>query len=163
MQLSAKGATNCTNGHRAIDVGLTEVVVAIDTALVSHPLMFDDDDPWLAQVRTICLGLPGASEKVSHGRPCYFTRKIFAIYGAVEKGDHHSGRFDHSVLVLPDPDETAALLADPRFFVPAYWGPYGWIGLDLTAAEVDWAEVGELVEDSFRMTAPAKLVAQLAG
>jgi hypothetical protein len=116
----------------------------------------------LVRLREICLALPGAAEKVSHGRPCFFTKKIFAIYGAVEKGDHHSGRFDESVLILPDPDEAAALLEDPRFFVPAYWGPYGWVGLDFTAAEVDWDEIRELVDASFRMTAPAKLIGQLA-
>jgi hypothetical protein len=124
--------------------------------------MFDDGDPCLARLRDVCLALPGAAEKVSHGRPCFHTRKIFAIYGAVEKGDHHSGRFDRSVLVLPDPAEAPAMLADPRFFIPAYWGPSGWIGLDLTAGEVDWGEVAELVEESFRMTAPATLVARLA-
>lgn len=128
---------------------------------MGHPVMFDDSDPWLGRVREICLALPGAAEKVSHGRPCFFTKKIFASYGAVEKGDHHSGRFDQSVLILPDPDEAAALLEDSRFFVPAYWGPSGWIGLDLTAADVDWDEVAELVDASFRLTAPAKLVAQL--
>ncbi len=128
---------------------------------MAHPLMFDPNDPSLGRLREICLALPGAAEKVSHGRPCFFTKKIFAIYGAVEKGDHDSGRFDQSVLILPDPDEASALLEDPRFFVPAYWGPYGWIGLDFTAAEVDWNEVGELIDESFRMTAPAKLIAQL--
>lgn len=128
---------------------------------MTHPVMFDESDPVLAELRRICLALPGAAEKISHGRPCFFTKKIFAIYGGVEKGDHHSGRFDQAVLVLPAADEAAALLGDPRFFVPAYWGPWGWIGLDLAAAEVDWSEVAELVEDSFRTTAPAKLVAQL--
>ncbi len=128
---------------------------------MSHPVMFDSSDPWLVRLREVCLALPGAAEKVSHGRPCFFTKKVFAIYGGVEKGDHHSGRYDESVLVLPGPDEATALLADPRFFVPAYWGPYGWIGFDFTAADVDWDEVAELVEESFRMTAPKKLVAQL--
>lgn len=128
-----------------------------------HPTMFDPSNTYLAGVRRICLRLPGAAEKVSHGRPCFFTKKVFATYGAVTKGDHHSGRYDRSIVIRSDPDEAAALLAAPRFFVPAYWGPYGWIGLDLTAAEVDWGEVGELVTESFRLTAPAALVAQLAG
>jgi len=127
-----------------------------------HPTMVDPSDASLADLRRICLRLPGAAEKVSHGRPCFFTKKVFAIYGAVSKGDHHSGRYDESVLILAHPDEAAALTATPRFFVPAYWGPYGWIGLDLTAAEVDWDEVGELVTESFRLTAPRALVAQLA-
>jgi hypothetical protein len=124
--------------------------------------MFDHRDQSLADLRRICLPLPGAAEKVSQGRPCFFTKKVFAIYGATTKGDHHSGRYDESVLILPHPDEAAALLSTPRFFVPAYWGPHGWIGLDLTAAEVDWDEVGELVTESFRLTAPTALVAKLA-
>lgn len=126
-----------------------------------HPAMFDRGDPYLADLRRICLRLPGAEEKVSHGRPCFFTKKVFAIYGAVTKGEHHSGRYDTSVVIRAQPDEAAALLATPRYFIPAYWGPYGWIGLDMTAAEVDWDEVDELVTESFRLTAPAKLVAQL--
>ena len=36
------------------------------------------------------------------------------------------------------------------------------MGLDLIAEEVDWGEVDELVTESFRLTAPAALVAQLA-
>ncbi len=123
--------------------------------------MVEGDDQSLADLRRICLGLPGAAEKVSHGRPCFFTKKVFAIYGAVTKGDHLSGRYDKSVVILPDPDEAAALLATPRFFVPAYWGPHGWIGMDLSAAEVDWDEVSELVTESFRLTALRSLVAQL--
>lgn len=127
---------------------------------MTHPLMFTEDDEYLAHVRRVCLALPGAAEKVSHGRPNFFTTKVFTVYGGGTKGTHHL-RFDHSVLVLPHPDEADALRSDPRFFTPAYYGPYGWIGLDLTAAEVDWSEVRELVEDSYRLTAPKKLVKAL--
>ena len=70
-------------------------------------------------------------------------------------------RYDASVLIKPDASEVAALVGDPRFFVPAYLGPSGWIGLDFTAAQVDWTEVRELVEDSFRQTAPKRLVQEL--
>ncbi len=127
---------------------------------MSHPLQFDQNDPILAQLRQICLALPGADEKVSHGRPAFFTKKIFAMFGAVTKGDHHSGRYDQALVFLPDPDEAPALTQDDRFFTPAYWGPYGWLGLDLST-EPDWEEVAELVEASFRETAPGKLVAEL--
>jgi len=128
---------------------------------MTHPVMFDEGDEFLAQVRRVCLSLPGAAEKISHGRPNFFTKKVFAVYGGVVKGDHYSPAYDQSVLLLPDPDEADALAADSRFFTPAYYGPYGWIGLDLTAAPVDWAEVRELVEDSFRQTAPKKLITAL--
>lgn len=123
--------------------------------------MFDDDDPVLARLRAICLALPGADMKVSHGRPAFFTKKIFAGYGAVLKGEHHSDQYDHALVFMPDADERAAIDQDERFFVPAYWGPYGWRGLDLGGGDVDWDEVVELVEDSFRLTAPKKLVAEL--
>lgn len=123
--------------------------------------MTAENSPYLASLREICLSLPGASEKTSHGRPVFFTTKIFAVFGGVEKGDHHSGRYDEAVLIQPDPAERPALLADDRFFTPGYYGPYGWVGLDFTAAPVDWQEVCELVQESFRQTAPKRLVREL--
>jgi len=126
-----------------------------------HPQMFDDDDHVLARLREICLALPGADVKISHGRPAFFTKKIFAGYGAVLKGQHHSGQYDHALVFMPDPGERAAFDQDDRFFTPAYWGPSGWLGLDLAGGDVDWAEVAELVQDSYRATAPKKLIAEL--
>jgi len=126
-----------------------------------HPQQFDDDDAELARLREICLVLPGAAEKVSHGRPAFFTKKIFAIYGAVTKGDHHAGEHDHALVFTPADDELPALDADDRFFAPAYWGPYGWRAIDLDRTDLNWEEVAELVEDSFRQTATKKLIGQL--
>lgn len=130
-------------------------------SVVEHPRRFDPDDPLLADLRRLCLAFPGADEKVSHGHPAFFTKKIFAMFGAVVKGDHADDRYARSVLFLVHADERDAVDADARFFTPAYWGPYGWRGLDLTADGLDWDEVGELVEDSYRLTAPKRLVAEL--
>ena len=127
---------------------------------MAHPQMFDDADPVLGRLKEICLALPGADMKISHGRPAFFTKKIFAGYGAVLKGEHDSDRYDRAVVFMPDELEAKALEQDDRFFTPAYWGPYGWMGLDLNG-DVDWEEVGQLVEESFRITAPKKLVAEL--
>lgn len=128
---------------------------------MDHPPRFDPADPLLARLREVCLALPGADEKVSHGHPVFFTKKVFAIFGGLVKGDHSSDRHARSVLFLVDPDERDAVDADPRFFIPAYWGPYGWRGLDLDTGDVDWAEVAELVEDSYRTTATKRLIAEL--
>ncbi len=128
---------------------------------MSHPPRFDDDDPFLARLREICLALPEAQEKLSHGHPNFFTKKVFAVFGGVVKGDHYADDFAQSVLFVPESDERHALLEDKRFFVPAYYGPSGWIGLNFRAAEPDWKEVAELVEDSYRNTAPKRLVTQL--
>lgn len=129
--------------------------------VMAHPLRYREDDPYLVRLREVALALPDAKEKVSHGRPNFHTVKVFAMFGAVLKGEHSSDRYAQSVVVLPDADERPGLLQDPRFFVPGYVGAYGWVGLDLRAAEPDWAEIGELLDMSYRRTAPARLVALL--
>lgn len=130
---------------------------------MAHPLRYADDDPLLMRVRQVCLALPEAKEKISHGLPNFYTVKVFAQFGAVVKGDHYADGFGQSLVFLPDADERAVLLEDPRFFVPAYHGAYGWIGLDLRVPQLDWVEVAELVDMSYRNTAPRKLVALLDG
>ncbi|MFI5841833.1 hypothetical protein ACIA8K_19190 [Catenuloplanes sp. NPDC051500] len=54
---------------------------------MSHPIMFDDADPVLRRVREIALAFPDAAEKVSHGRPAFYTTKVFAYYGGSVKVD----------------------------------------------------------------------------
>lgn len=124
---------------------------------MSHPQMFADDDPLLVRVRAIALALPEADVKVSHGRPAFFTQKVFCYYGGSQRIDGEWVPHDRAVMVLPDPDDAPALRQDPRFWVPAYLGPSGWLGLDLDT-ETDWAEVAELIDASYRTTAPSRLV-----
>ena len=69
--------------------------------------------------------------------------------------------FPYSVLVKVDEADRPALEQDDRFYYPVYMGPSGWLGLDLTAGRVDWEEVRELVDASYRLVAPRKLVKQL--
>jgi predicted DNA-binding protein (MmcQ/YjbR family) len=118
--------------------------------------MYADDDPRLGDVRKVCLSLPEAVEVETWGRPSFRAGargKIFALYGSGE--DHPAG-----LLVKPEPGERAALEADERFFVPRYWGPSGWLGLDL-ATDPDWTEVRELVVGSFRLVALKRQLAAL--
>ena len=122
--------------------------------------MFDDDDPMLARVRDIALAFPGADEKVSHGRPAFFTTKVFAYFGGSIRVDGQWVQHPAAVVVLPDPDDRLALLDDVRVWVPAYLGPSGWIGFDLDT-DTDWTEVAELLDASFRQTAGKRLVAEL--
>lgn len=128
---------------------------------MGHPIMFTADDPVYAKVRAICLEFPGAAEKLSHGRPFFYTRKAFAVYGGsikISPGVHE--RHDSALLFLPDPGDILALDDDERIFVPAYYGPYGWRGMDLTA-DCDWGEIGELIDASFRLTAGKRVIAEL--
>jgi predicted DNA-binding protein (MmcQ/YjbR family) len=120
--------------------------------------MYRDDDPGLAKLRTIALGYPEVFEKVSHGRPGFFVAKMFAMYGGSTKESGQMVAVPHCVLVKVDEAERTALGQDERYFSPAYLGPSGWLGLDFDrAAKVDWTEVRELVDASYRLVAPRKL------
>ena len=132
-----------------------------------HPVMFSEHDPGLADVRAIALAFPGAFEKISWGRPVFCAPKMFAVYGGSEKAPAEGGAkgdhvpYPHALLIKVDDSDRRALAADRRFFFPAYLGPFGWLGMDFTAAEVDWTEVRELLDASYRMVAPKKMLRQL--
>ena len=110
-------------------------------------------DP-LDRLREICLALPEAIEE-AWGDPTFRVRdKIFAQY---KVGD---GRM--SVWCKAPPGAQGVLVgSDPqRFFVPPYVGHIGWVGVRLDV-EIDWDDVADLVEESYRMTAPKRLLALL--
>lgn len=145
---------------------------------MAHPIMFDSDDVLLGRVRAIALTFPEAAERVSHGSPNWHHRKTFVSWRAHIKGAHDSTRLNRAICFLPDEQERGALLEDERFHVPAYIGHSGWLALDLAhhlgepgrtrlraddADGVDWAEVTELIDASYRNTAPKKLIALLDG
>lgn len=122
--------------------------------------MFADDDPLLERVRALALALPGSAEKISHGRPAFFTTKVFAWYGMSRKVEGVWVQHPQSVVVLLPEPERSAVRELPNAYVPGYIGPSGWTGLDLDGS-TDWAEIAELLEESYRQTAPGSLVNQL--
>ncbi len=123
--------------------------------------MFSDDDFGLAELRGLALGFPAAFEKISWGRPVFCAPKMFAMYGGNLKSAGEMVAYPHSLLVKVDDSDRRSLEQDDRFFFPAYMGPFGWMGLDLTAAAVDWDEVAELLDASFRLVASKKLIQKL--
>jgi hypothetical protein len=110
----------------------------------------------LETVREICLALPEASERLSHGEPTFFVqgKRSFAT---VWDSHHGDGRF--AVLCAAPAGMQAALVeADPeRFFVPPYVGHRGWIGFCLDRA-FERDEVAGILEDAYAEVAPAELV-----
>lgn len=111
----------------------------------------------IEQLRAICLSFPDATEKLSHGEPTWFCRKVFCMAAV----DHHGdGIVGFWAPAAPGVQE-AMVAEDPaRFYRPPYVGPRGWLGVRLDV-EVDWDEVRSIVEDAYRLVAPKKLVAQL--
>jgi predicted DNA-binding protein (MmcQ/YjbR family) len=117
--------------------------------------MYSDDDPYLAELRKVCLALPESVEVEAWGRPTFRAgKKMFAVF---EGNDEHP----YAVIFKPDPAERPALLADERLYVPAYYGPSGWLALDFDAAPVDWDEITELMETSYRQVALKRMLKAL--
>ncbi len=108
----------------------------------------------IRRLREVCLGLPEAVEKTTWNTPTFRVRdKIFTmVHGA---GDVwcKAPRGVQTILVEAAPE---------RFFVPPYVGHKGWIGFRLDAG-TDWEEVAALIRRSYRMTAPKRLAALVAG
>lgn len=117
------------------------------------------DEASVERLRKICLALPEANERVSHGEPTWFAGKgkVFATLD-----DHHHGA-EHLAVWLPQPvgAQEALVEADSeRFFRPPYVGPSGWVGVVLDRRP-DWKMVERLVRDAYVHVAARKLVAML--
>lgn len=112
----------------------------------------------LERLRALCLALPEATERFSHGEPTWFVRgkKTFVSYA----DHHHDDRLGFWCAAPPGAQE-ALVGSDPqRYFRPPYVGHRGWLGVYLDVP-VDWAEMAEIVVDAYRCVAPKSLVARL--
>ena len=113
-----------------------------------------DVDP-IARIRAICLAFPEAVEKPFGGH----TAPSFRVCDKLFVTTYEDGS---AMTCKAPPGVQQALVgsAPDRFFVPPYVGHKGWIGVRLDV-EQDWKEIAELIEDSYRMTAPKRLSALL--
>jgi hypothetical protein len=111
-----------------------------------------------AQVRAICLALPGATERASHGAPAFFAGKQFVMLWSHGHHDHH---FPHLWCAAPAGAQEGLVAEAPdRFFRPPYVGSRGWIGVRLDRG-VDPAELQAICEDAYRTVASKTLLARL--
>jgi hypothetical protein len=114
----------------------------------------------LTRLRKLCLALPDAHEVEAWGEPTFRVRnKMFATF-ASPSTHHGNGRPSVWCKAAPGNQGLMVAAAPARFFVPPYVGPKGWIGVYLDG-EVDWPELAELLRDSWRRTAPKRLLARL--
>lgn len=113
------------------------------------------EDLKLTRFTRICLSLPEATRQIM-GRHAGFhiRKKTFAYF----LDDHHGdGIVGINCKVLPG-DNTALIRSNPaKFYMPAYVGSKGWVGLRLDVGEIDWEEVEELAAHSYRLIAPKRL------
>jgi predicted DNA-binding protein (MmcQ/YjbR family) len=111
------------------------------------------------KLTAICLALPAAECARKGDHATYRVRgKVFAYF----LDDHH-GDGIVSVCVKSELGENAdrARLDPERFYLPAYIGPRGWFGMRLDRGRVAWREVREVVERSYRLTAPKTLLKEI--
>ncbi|MEO3828902.1 MmcQ/YjbR family DNA-binding protein [Actinomadura sp. B10D3] len=106
----------------------------------------------LGLIRQICLALPETTEKPfgGHTAPSYRVRdKLFVMTS--ENG------LSMTFKAGPGVQEALVAEAPEQFFVPKYVGAKGWVGARLDVDQ-DWDEMAELIEDSYRLIAPKRLV-----
>ncbi len=114
--------------------------------------------PLEARVRAICLALPEATERVSHGAPAFFVGKQFV---ALWSEGHHEDAFAHLWCAAGPGDQEALVEMMPeRFFRPPYVGGRGWLGVRLDSP-IDDGELATLLEDAYRTVAPKRLLDRL--
>jgi hypothetical protein len=110
------------------------------------------------RIRSICLGFPGATEKLSHGSPGFFAGRQFTM---LWMDGHHEHDFAHLWCAAPEGAQSALIASNPtRFFRPPYVGARGWVGVRLEG-DLDLEELDTLLEDAYRCVATKRQLAQL--
>ena len=112
----------------------------------------------LARVRDLCLALPDADERLSHGSPGFFIRKgkFFAYFW----NDHHGDGETIVIVKTSGRDEQAMLIEmdSDCYYSPPYMGPSGWIAMRLNGDDTDWDRVGDRIAISWELVAPRRLL-----
>lgn len=110
----------------------------------------------IGRVRKICLELPGVTEKLSHGEPTFFVKKVFAMCSI----NHHND--GHIAVVIPAAIGVQAALIEEspkKFYRPPYVGHAGWVGIELP--RVSDRELRAHLREAWKLIAPEKLHSQL--
>jgi phosphoribosylglycinamide formyltransferase-1 len=109
----------------------------------------------------LCEALPNTAHTAQGDHDTYRVRgKVFAYFL-----DNHHGDGIVSVCVKSERGENVdrVRLFPERFYLPDYIGPRGWFGMRVDRGRVAWGEVAEVLERSYRLTAPKSCIAKLDG
>ncbi|MQA89774.1 MAG: MmcQ/YjbR family DNA-binding protein [Gemmatimonas sp.] len=82
-------------------------------------------------------------------------RKRFGYYLYQHFGD--DGRSGAVLKAVPLMQEMLVETDPDRFWVPAFVGRHGWIGIRFDLEEPNWDEIADFVRDAWILTAPKKL------
>jgi hypothetical protein len=107
----------------------------------------------LARIRKICLALPEAEERVSHGEPTWFVgKKVFAMFS---NNHHNDGHIAVTVPAAIGIQEMLIKKSPKKFYCPPYVGCRGWIGIEVN--RVSDEELRLHIQEAWRLIAPKKL------
>lgn len=116
----------------------------------------DGEHLLLRQLSKICLSLPEATRRDLNDHADFRVRgKVFAYFLNNHHGDGIISVCCKSAL---GENVDRASREPARFYLPPYIGPRGWFGLRLDGEAVDWAEVTNLLELSYALVAPKRLL-----
>jgi phosphoribosylglycinamide formyltransferase-1 len=113
------------------------------------------EDLRLRKLTALCLALPEAVRAIRGDHADFRVRgKVFAYFL-----DSHHGDGIVSLCCKTSMGENVdrAGREPERFYLPAYIGARGWVGLRLDRGKVNWMEVQNLVELSYCLAAPKRL------
>ncbi len=117
------------------------------------------EDRRLTRIKKICLELPETDCQRHDSHASFLVRKKnFAYFLDNHHGD---GIIAITCKVAPGDNQLLAQTQPERFYLPAYIGSRGWVALRLDRGEIDWEEVRELLQESYRRTAPKRLAASV--
>jgi predicted DNA-binding protein (MmcQ/YjbR family) len=113
----------------------------------------------LRQLSKICLSLPEAVRRDLNDHADFRVRgKVFAYF----LNDHHGDGIVSVCCKSALGENVDRASREPaRFYLPQYIGPRGWFGLRLDGEAVDWSEVRNLVELSYALVAPKRLLLRI--
>lgn len=123
---------------------------------MAHPRRPNSRPELLEKIRELCLSFPETSEKEAWGGPTFRVKgKMFVMY---MDGHHGDGRV--ALWCNADAEDRDGIVAgDPKlFFVPPYVGVKGWLGVRIDR-RIAWKRVSAFVEQSYRLTAPKRVLA----
>jgi len=114
------------------------------------------EHPLLRKLTKICLSLPEATRRDLNEHADFRVRgKVFTYF----LNNHHGDGIISVCCKSALGENVDRAAGEPaRFYLPPYIGPRGWFGLRLDGEAVDWSEVRNLLELSYELVAPNRLL-----
>jgi len=112
----------------------------------------------MATLRDLCLTYPQTSEEIKWENPVFLVhRRIFVLVHSADDGRVgiwlKAGKGVQEAFVEADGE---------RYYRPPYFGPKGWLGAWVSAeSQPIWPVIEDLIDESFRLVAPKRVVALL--